>query len=215
MSRLKAANHLTRLDQRCKADLAWWHTYIEAWNGTGLFPRLPDGPSITADASGSWGAGAFILLDHSWFQIQWPDSWSATNIAAKEILPIVVALAIWGHRCAATRVTLYSDNYAVVQCLETRSAKDPNLAHLLRCLVFFLAHHNISYKSSMLRAKIIAPQMRCLVMNSGFIHTYFPRFPSCLATSPPRFCRSCWTTRSLGHRIAGGTCSEPVRKRHS
>ena len=29
MSRLKAANHLTRLDQRCKADLAWWHTYIE------------------------------------------------------------------------------------------------------------------------------------------------------------------------------------------
>ena len=106
-----------------------WYTYIEAWNGTGLFPRLPDGPSITADASGSWGAGAFISLDHAWFQIQWPDSWSATNIAAKELLPIVVALAIWGHRCAATRVTLYSDNYAVVQCLETRSAKDPNLAH--------------------------------------------------------------------------------------
>ena len=143
MSRLKAANHLTRLDQRCKADLAWWHTYIEAWNEAGLFHRLPDGPSITADASGSWGAGAFISLDHAWFQIQWPDSWSATNIAAKELLPIVVALAIWGHRCAVTRVTLYSDNYAVVQCLETRSAKDPNLAHLLR---FFLAHHNISYR---------------------------------------------------------------------
>ena len=128
------------------ADLAWWHTYIEAWNGTGLFPRLPDGPSITADASGSWGTGAFISLDHAWFQIQWPDSWSATNIAAKELLPIVVALAIWGHRCAVTRVTLYSDNYAVVQCLETRSAKDPNLVHLLRCLFFFLAHHNVSYR---------------------------------------------------------------------
>ena len=82
MSRLKAANHLTRLDQRCKADLTWWHTYIEAWNGAGLFPRLPDGPSITADASGSWGAGAFIYLGHAWFQIQWPDSWSATNMGA-------------------------------------------------------------------------------------------------------------------------------------
>ena len=92
----EAANHLTRLDQRCKADLAWWHTYIEAWNATGLFPRLPDDPSITADASGSWGAGAFISLDHAWFQIQWPDSWSAINIAAKELLPIVVALAIRG-----------------------------------------------------------------------------------------------------------------------
>ena len=67
MSHLKAANHLTRLDQRCKADLVWWHTYIEVWNGTGLFPRLPNSPSITADASGSWGAGAFISLDHEWF----------------------------------------------------------------------------------------------------------------------------------------------------
>ena len=40
MSRLKAANHITRLDQGCKADLAWWHTYIETWNGTGLFPAF-------------------------------------------------------------------------------------------------------------------------------------------------------------------------------
>ena len=37
----------------------------------------------------------------------------------------------------------------------------------------------------MSRAKIIAPQMCCPVMNSGFIHTYFPRLPSRLAMSPP------------------------------
>ena len=109
-SHLKAANYLTRLDQKCKAYLAWWHTYIEAWNGTGLFPRLPNGPPITTDASGSWGAGAFISLDDAWFQIHWSSSWSATNIATKELLPIVVALAIWGHRCAGTKVTLYSDS---------------------------------------------------------------------------------------------------------
>lgn len=60
MSCLKAANHLTRLDQKCMADIAWWRTYIEVWNGTGLFPHFPNGPSITADASGFWGAGAFI-----------------------------------------------------------------------------------------------------------------------------------------------------------
>lgn len=44
---------------------------------------------------------------------------SATNIAAKELLPIV---AIWGHRCAGTRETLYSDNSAIVHCLESQSA---------------------------------------------------------------------------------------------
>lgn len=72
--------------------------------------------------TGSWGAGAFISLDHAWFQIQWPDSWSATNITAKELLPIVVALAVLWYHCVGIRLTLYSDNSAVsaiAQCLET------------------------------------------------------------------------------------------------
>ena len=127
MSCLKAANHLTRLDQRCKADLAWWHTYKEAWNGTGLFPHLPNGPSITADASGSWGAGAFIFLDHTWFQIQWPNSWCATNIA----LAHNHSTGNKGAKLCRYKshpVTLYSNNSAVIQCLKTRSARDPNLA---------------------------------------------------------------------------------------
>lgn len=94
----------------------------------GLFPHLPNGPSITADVSGFWGAGAFISLHHVWFQIQWSDSWSTTNIAGKELLPVVVALAIWGHCCVGTRVTIYSNNSALVPHLETRSAKNRNLA---------------------------------------------------------------------------------------
>ena len=40
----------------------------------------------------------------------------------------------------------YSDNLAVVHCLESWSAKDCTLAHLFRCLFFFLAQHEISYR---------------------------------------------------------------------
>ena len=32
MSRLKAANHLTRLDQKCMADIAWWCAYCKTTN---------------------------------------------------------------------------------------------------------------------------------------------------------------------------------------
>ena len=66
------------------------------------------------------------------------------NIAAKELLPLVVAVAIWGPYCRASRVTFYSDNAAVVQALESRSAKDPALA---RCLFFYLAHFEIAYRA--------------------------------------------------------------------
>ena len=124
MSRLRKANHVTRLEESCRADIAWWGSYIESWNGVSIFPSTVVGPSIFSDASGSWGGGAFISLDHAWFQLKWPELWSSHNISAKELVPIVMAIALWGHRCAHSRIYLYSDNLAVVQCLESRSAKD-------------------------------------------------------------------------------------------
>uniref|UniRef100_A0A1X7VWY6 Uncharacterized protein n=1 Tax=Amphimedon queenslandica TaxID=400682 RepID=A0A1X7VWY6_AMPQE len=42
---------------------------------------------------------------------------------------------------------LYSDNAAVVQALESRSAKDPALVYLHCCLFFYLAHFEISYRA--------------------------------------------------------------------
>ena len=131
MSRLGKAYHVTRLEEGFRADILWWCSYIESWNGISIFPSSVKGPSLFFDASGSWGAGAFISLDHTWFQFKWPDLWASTNIAAKELVPIVIAIALWGHRCAQSKVTFYSDNLAVVHCFESRSAKDCTLACLL------------------------------------------------------------------------------------
>ncbi|XP_011409281.1 PREDICTED: uncharacterized protein LOC105316169, partial [Amphimedon queenslandica] len=146
-SELKRASHFTRLSPGCKADIFWWSAFMEEWNGTGLFPTRTIGPVITADASGSWGCGAFLEGPCFWFQVQWPSEWSQVNIAAKELFPLVVAIAIWGPQCKDSQICLNSDNQAVVSALATRSAKDPFLSHLLRSLFFFLAHYNISYRA--------------------------------------------------------------------
>ena len=94
----------------------------------------------------------------------------------------------------------YTPTTTVVQCLETRSTKDPNLAHLLRCLFFFLTHHNISYRVFHVACK-----------NN---HTA-DALSRNLFMSPPCFCRSCWMTQSPGHQITGETRSEPIRERLS
>ena len=51
---------------------------------------------IWSDASGSWGCGAWWNVD--WFQIEWKDWPAFANacIAAKELLLIIVAAAVWG-----------------------------------------------------------------------------------------------------------------------
>ena len=85
-----------------------------------------------------------IILDglthpYGWFQLEWPESWRTINIAAKELTPIVIAAALWGHYWKRSCVFFRGDNLAVVHILNSRTSKDNLLMHLLRCLLFYAA----------------------------------------------------------------------------
>ena len=53
------------------------------------------------DALGSWGCGAFMSAGE-WFQIELPESWAGVHIKVKELLLIVIRVAMWGHRQTVT-----------------------------------------------------------------------------------------------------------------
>ena len=61
----------------------------------------------------------------------------------KELLPIVVACAVWGKQWRGTTVKCICDNAAVVAILKSGKSKDRLAMHLVRCLFFFSAHFNI------------------------------------------------------------------------
>ena len=46
---------------------------------------------LATDASGAWGAGGWS--GSQWFQVEWTESAQQQPIAAKELIPIVVAVA--------------------------------------------------------------------------------------------------------------------------
>ena len=70
----RLATQRVQLNLDCRADLAWWATFIKDWNGIALFPCLPPGPTVVSDASGSCRCGAYCDKSLSWFQHQWPQS---------------------------------------------------------------------------------------------------------------------------------------------
>ena len=135
----RMASHRVRLNSQCKSDLVWWSLFLQDWNGIAFFPIRLKGNTAFSDASGSWGCAAFEQESLDWFQICWPQSGYQASIAVMELLRIVVSAAIWGHRWRGTQVTFQCDNLSVVQALSSRSARDPGLMHLLRCLFFFEA----------------------------------------------------------------------------
>ena len=144
-----APHHFVRLSQQCRANLTWWLEFGSTWNGTSLWP--PESPSLTciSDASGKWGCGAILSFPPQlWFQVQWPESWSSINIAAKEMVPVVVAAALWGRHWRGQTILFKSDNTATVTAICSGSARDPSIRHLLRCLFFFAASWQFHYTAA-------------------------------------------------------------------
>ena len=131
-SSVRDLSHWVHLNKGARADIAWWHTFLRSWNGTSMMQ--PSGPplAMVSDASGSWGCGA--AQEDLWFHLQWPESWATVSIAPKELVPIVVAVVLWGPYWAGRHVVCLCDNSAVVAAVNKGAARDPTLSHLLRIL---------------------------------------------------------------------------------
>lgn len=104
------------------------------------------------DTSGSWGAGAWH--QSFWFQIRWDKRAQGLSIAAKELIPIILAYQAWGECWASHQVTCYCDNQVVVACLWSRTSKDTSLMHLLHCLVFVEARYTCYLYPSYIDTKV-------------------------------------------------------------
>ena len=89
---------------------------------------------LTSDASGSWGCGAFESSG-KWFQIPWQGSLEGVHITVKELLPVVVACALWGSHWRDMTVCCRCDNAAVVAILRSGTPRHSLVTHLLRYML--------------------------------------------------------------------------------
>ena len=67
---VRALDHHVHLPARARADIAWWYTFLQSWNGVSLLLAADPSQLTLSDASGSWGGG--VSWNGRWFQIQWP-----------------------------------------------------------------------------------------------------------------------------------------------
>ena len=126
------------LTNSARSDIKWWHPFLAIWNGISYLPPTQPHEFIESDASGSWGGAA--IWGFLCFHFRWSNSWKNTNIAAKELLPILLAVAIWGKEWMSQSVRCWSDNAALAAVVNTGWCGDRHLMHLMQCLFFYAAH---------------------------------------------------------------------------
>ena len=99
-------SHL-RLNVEFRADLQWWATFLDSWNGVAIISvlcRRPIDAKLVSDASGSWGCGAY--LGNRWFSLPWSScpAWAEVHISVQELLPLVISCAVWGVEIAGRHI---------------------------------------------------------------------------------------------------------------
>lgn len=144
-------HHHIRLSAAFQSDLLWWDCFLSSWNGCRMIPvDQSRATHIWTDASGSFGCGAIAMESKRWLQLAWPPAYvdagshlGRESITLKELVPIVLACAVWGPEFANSSVVVHCDNMGAVAVVNSGYSKVPSMMHLLRCLFFIRAHFQI------------------------------------------------------------------------
>ena len=98
LSLFRKRNHLVRLSGAFRADLEWWSVFAESWNGVSMMLDLELKCRLQVYTFGVMhrDRGAVVLGGFQVSWSEWPD-FRVASIAAKELLPILVAAALLGR----------------------------------------------------------------------------------------------------------------------
>lgn len=127
-------------------DMQWWHLFIDDWNGKSFFmyPKWITSTTLKlfTDSSGTIGYGAYF--DKKWLQGRWSEDQINNSIQWKELFPIVLASATWGHLWTKKCISFVCDNEAVATVVCSGTSKCPKIMQLLRQLFLCAAKFNFS-----------------------------------------------------------------------
>ena len=98
------------------------------------------------NASGAVGCGR--VFGTGWFQVRWP-AWlieAKPSIAVLELLPVLVACAVWGKNWHGRRLFFHSDNTTVVTVRSKMSSPNVIIMNIIRRVFFIAAQNNFTLR---------------------------------------------------------------------
>ena len=148
----RQAHHHIRLGLPFHSDMRWWATFLGTWNGVTMLPGHATGQPahhVWTDVSGGFGCGAVYPAFQQWVQLQWPESYregeltlQEQSITHKELLPVVLACAVWGWHWRRSAVMVHCNNTGAVAAVNSGYSRIPGIMRL--CLFFIRAHFELT-----------------------------------------------------------------------
>ena len=110
------------LDDAFMPDLNWFQQFLTTFNGEAFFSHDPIYNHIELDAS-LQGLGA--VCDNKVYSIPVAPRVGDYQIVHLEMLNILVALRVWGHKWICKKIVVHCDSQAVVIIINSGKTRDP------------------------------------------------------------------------------------------
>ncbi|XP_063963147.1 uncharacterized protein LOC135156047 [Lytechinus pictus] len=137
--KISKPDSVIQLSEGTKSDLTTWLAFLDDFNGVTIVrPGRWESDfdlDLFTDASGTIGFGGYF--HGKWFCGHWPPFVLSGDysIAWKEMVPIAVALLVWGSDLAGKRIRLHTDNMAIKNVINKQTSHCPRIMSLVRTLV--------------------------------------------------------------------------------
>ncbi|CAC5400972.1 unnamed protein product [Mytilus coruscus] len=149
----KKHHYKVRINKEVKADAMLWLQFLDTFNGQCFFPERVwlsnDILQLFTDSSGNQYLGCGAFFNGKWSQLKWPQIWCSSpilrNLALLELIPVILALYLWGDLLRNKKICFNIDNLALVSTVNKRTSKDKQIMKLIRPLVLLTMLNNIQF----------------------------------------------------------------------
>jgi hypothetical protein len=155
MANVKQPYHRLRISEAVRLDLTVWLTFLDSFNGVSYIPDDiwldSSNLQLFTDSAGSPTMGCGCFFGTEWSFFRWPKAWHCDEIMKDitflEMVPVMLALCLWGTQLQHKKVILRIDNEALVVVINKQTSKSKRLMQLVRQFVLVAMELGILFKA--------------------------------------------------------------------
>lgn len=159
---IKKPHHFIRINGGMREDMRMWLEFLSKFNGSRIFQEVNWVDSqiieLFTDSAGGHEKGCGAYLKGSWAFLAWPEHWKGRelmrDISFLELVPILMALYIWGEKMANKRILFRTDNLGLVAILNKQTSKSGYVMCFVRKLVILCMQCNLQFRARHIAGKI-------------------------------------------------------------
>ena len=136
--------HFIRLNRSFRSDLAWWHLFLESWNGVTMMGSLEWYPDIHMfRVPLAVGLGG-VNRGYKWPGLGTCSSGQLPRRNSSQLSWRLCYGVRYGREWKGRAILAHCDNQAVVEVVNSGYSRDQGVMQLIRCLFFIRAFFDIS-----------------------------------------------------------------------